>query len=148
MYIFRWHFIRVHWRTGFNVETVEHKNISFTVWDVGGQDRIRPLWRHYFCNTQGVIFVVDSNDRDRIDRGTKSAPMRTKKTCYDHELMWLCFCRLAQEELHRMLHEVDLSDAVLLVYANKQDLPNAMSACEVTEKLNLQRISSRCWYVV
>merc|ERR1712078_793895 len=51
---------------GFNVETVEYKNISFTVWDVGGQDKIRPLWRHYFQNTQGLIFVVDSNDRDRI----------------------------------------------------------------------------------
>ena len=33
---------------GFNVETVEYKNISFTVWDVGGQDKIRPLWRHYY----------------------------------------------------------------------------------------------------
>lgn len=51
---------------GFNVETVEYKNISFTVWDVGGQDKIRPLWRHYFTNTQGLIFVVDSNDRERI----------------------------------------------------------------------------------
>merc|ERR1712224_139283 len=51
---------------GFNVETVEYKNISFTVWDVGDQDKIRPLWRHYFQNTQGLIFVVDSNDRDRI----------------------------------------------------------------------------------
>merc|ERR1712174_192300 len=46
---------------GFNVETVEYKNISFTVWDVGGQDKIRPLWRHYYQNTQGLIFVVDSN---------------------------------------------------------------------------------------
>ena len=54
---------------GFNVETVEYKNISFTVWDVGGQDKIRPLWRHYYQNTQGLIFVVDSNDRDRIDAG-------------------------------------------------------------------------------
>ena len=52
--------------SGFNVETVEYKNISFTVWDVGGQDKIRPLWRHYFQNTQGLIFVVDSNDRERI----------------------------------------------------------------------------------
>ena len=54
---------------GFNVETVEYKNISFTVWDVGGQDKIRPLWRHYYQNTQGLIFVVDSNDRDRVDAG-------------------------------------------------------------------------------
>ena len=48
------------------METVEYKNICFTVWDVGGQDKIRPLWRHYFQNTQGLIFVVDSNDRERI----------------------------------------------------------------------------------
>merc|ERR1711870_176385 len=33
---------------GFNVETVEYKKINFTVWDVGGQDKIRPLWRHYY----------------------------------------------------------------------------------------------------
>merc|ERR1712190_589882 len=52
---------------GFNVETVEYKNISFNVWDVGGQDKIRLLWRHYYQNTQGLIFVVDSNDRERID---------------------------------------------------------------------------------
>merc|ERR1712167_293976 len=51
---------------GFNVETVEYKNINFTVWDVGGQDKIRKLWRHYYLNTQGLIFVVDSNDRDRV----------------------------------------------------------------------------------
>ena len=44
--------------TGFNVETVEYKNISFTVWDVGGQDKIRPLWRHYFQNTQGMFIVL------------------------------------------------------------------------------------------
>ncbi|PIO55782.1 ADP-ribosylation factor family protein [Teladorsagia circumcincta] len=79
---------------GFNVETVEYKNISFTVWDVGGQDKIRPLWRHYFQNTQGLIFVVDSNDRERVGE--------------------------AREELMRMLAEDELRDAVLLVFANKQ----------------------------
>merc|ERR1712013_568947 len=51
---------------GFNVESVEYKNINFTVWDIGGQDKIRKLWRYYY-NTQGLIFVVDSNDRDRIE---------------------------------------------------------------------------------
>ena len=56
--------------SGFNVETVEYKNISFTVWDVGGQDKIRPLWRHYFQNTQGLIFVVDSNDRERVNEAS------------------------------------------------------------------------------
>jgi small GTP-binding protein len=52
---------------GFQVEHVIYKNLDFTVWDVGGQDKIRPLWRHYYQNTQGLIFVVDSNDRDRIE---------------------------------------------------------------------------------
>lgn len=106
---------------GFNVETVEYKNISFTVWDVGGQDKIRPLWRHYFTNTQGLIFVVDSNDRERIAE--------------------------ANDELQKMLQEEELSDAMLLVFANKQDLPNACSISEVTDKLGLHSVKPRKWYV-
>jgi len=106
---------------GFNVETVEYKNISFTVWDVGGQDKIRPLWRHYFQNTQGIIFVVDSNDRERVSE--------------------------AREELQRMLNEDELRDALLLVFANKQDLPNAMNASEITDKLGLQSLRQRAWYI-
>ena len=106
---------------GFNVEAVEYKNISFTVWDVGGQDKIRPLWRHYYSNTQGVIFVVDSNDRDRISE--------------------------ARDELHRMLNEPDLADANLLVFANKQDLPGAMNAAEMTDKLGLHSLQRRQWYI-
>jgi small GTP-binding protein len=79
---------------GFNVETVEYKNFNFTVWDVGGQDWIRELWRQYIMNTQALIFVVDCNDRERIPQ--------------------------ARDELHRILEDVDLRDAVLLVFANKQ----------------------------
>ena len=82
---------------GFNVETVEYKNLSFTVWDVGGQDKIRPLWRHYYQGTNGLIYVVDSNDRDRIED--------------------------AREELTKMLNEDEMRDAVLLVFANKQAGP-------------------------
>ncbi|XP_029909101.1 ADP-ribosylation factor 4-like [Myripristis murdjan] len=107
---------------GFNVETVEYKNICFTVWDVGGQDKIRPLWRHYFQNTQGLIFVVDSNDKERV---AESA-----------------------EELSKMLQEDELRDAVLLVFANKQDLPNALSVSELTDLLGLgQKLRNRTWYV-
>jgi len=115
---------------GFNVETVEYKNISFTVWDVGGQDKIRPLWRHYYQNTQGIIFVVDSNDRDRV--------AGTDKGSDDHT---------AKEELSKMINEDELRDAVLLVMANKQDLPNAMSVQEVTDKLGLNQIRNRQWYI-
>ena len=51
---------------GFNVETVSYKNIEFMVWDMGGQDRIRQLWRHYYKNAQALIFVVDSADEERL----------------------------------------------------------------------------------
>jgi len=106
---------------GFNVETVEYKRVNFTVWDVGGQDKIRTLWRHYFQNTQGLIYVVDSNDRDRLNE--------------------------AHEELSKMLQEDELRDAILLVFANKQDLPNAMSVAEITDKLGLHQLRSRKWYI-
>uniref|UniRef100_A0A8B9JLV2 ADP-ribosylation factor 5 n=1 Tax=Astyanax mexicanus TaxID=7994 RepID=A0A8B9JLV2_ASTMX len=69
---------------GFNVETVEYKNISFTVWDVGGQDKIRPLWRHYFQNTQGLIFVVDSNDRERAQEAAEELQKMVSKTHPPH----------------------------------------------------------------
>lgn len=52
---------------GFNVETVEYKNIKFTVWDVGGQDSIRAMWKHYYQNADALIYVVDSSDRNRFD---------------------------------------------------------------------------------
>ncbi|XP_043537771.1 ADP-ribosylation factor 3-like [Chiloscyllium plagiosum] len=106
---------------GFNVETVEYKNISFTVWDVGGQDKIRSLWRHYFQNTQGLIFVVDSNDKERVSE--------------------------AREELMQVLAEDELRNAVLLVFANKQDLPNAMSTAQISDKLGLNSLRNRVWYI-
>ena len=82
---------------GFNVETVTYKNVKFNVWDVGGQDKIRPLWRHYYTGTQGLVFVVDSQDRERIDE--------------------------AKQELHRILSDREMKECLLLVFANKQDLP-------------------------
>lgn len=91
------------------------------MWDVGGQDKIRPLWRHYFQGTQGLIFVVDSNDRERASE--------------------------AAEELGKMLREEELKDVILLVLANKQDLPNAMSVAEITDKLGLHSLGNRKWYI-
>ena len=74
-----------------------------------------------FQNTQGIIFVVDSNDRERVVE--------------------------AREELQRMLNEDELRDALLLVFANKQDLPNAMNAAEITDKLGLHGLKQRTWYI-
>ncbi len=106
---------------GFNVESVEHKNVNFTVWDIGGQDKIRALWRLYYQETDGIIFVVDSNDRDRVQE--------------------------AKAELFRLLKEDELRNCVLLVYANKQDLPNVMTTTELTDKLGLLLLRNRNWYI-
>lgn len=107
---------------GFNMETVEYRNIKFDIWDVGGQDQIRKLWRHYFKGTDGLIYVVDSADRERIND--------------------------AKEELEKMLKEVQLQDATLLVLANKQDLKDAMPAAEIMQKLDLPRLGmNRTWFI-
>ena len=68
---------------GFNVEKVQYKNVVFTVWDVGGQEKLRPLWRHYFNNTDGLIYVVDSLDRDRIDRARAEVRSPSHWSPYD-----------------------------------------------------------------
>ncbi|CAJ0579486.1 unnamed protein product, partial [Mesorhabditis spiculigera] len=106
---------------GFNVETVTHKKIKFNVWDVGGQDKIRPLWRHYYTGTQALIFVVDSSDRDRIDE--------------------------ARQELHRIINDREMKTAIILVFANKQDLAESMRPHEIQDRLGLNRIRDRNWIV-
>lgn len=109
---------------GFNVELVEYKNMRFTVWDMGGQHRMRHLWFHYFPGTAAVIFMVDSTDRRRLPE--------------------------ARDELIKMMSHKDLSDCCLLVFANKQDLSNALNIHELTELLDLRtlkqgwRIHSLC----
>ena len=92
------------------METVEYNKIKFHVWDIGGQKSIRVLWRHYYENTNALIFVVDSSDKERIE--------------------------LAKEELHLMLRCEEMENAVILVLANKQDA-QIMSVAEVAEKMGL-----------
>ncbi|KAI9226871.1 MAG: ADP-ribosylation factor-like protein [Piptocephalis tieghemiana] len=106
---------------GFNMETVTYKNIKFQVWDLGGQTSIRPYWRCYYANTDAVIYVVDSCDRDRL--------------------------ATSKEELIAMLEEEEMKDAALLVFANKQDMPGAMSPAEVSEGLGLSLLKSRTWSI-
>ena len=117
---------------GFNVDTVQYKNIDFTVWDVGGQDRIRPLWHHYYLNTDAIIFVVDSSDTDRIDNACGYDSTESSS---------------AATELYRLLQEDCLRDAAILVLANKQDLPNALKINQVADRLGLNKVRSHRWHV-
>ncbi|XP_053201727.1 ADP-ribosylation factor 6-like [Panonychus citri] len=108
---------------GFNVETVTYKKVKFSVWDVGGQEKIRPLWRHYYIGAQALIFVVDASDRDRIDE--------------------------ARQELYRIVTDREMRDVIILIFANKQDLPDAMKPSEIQDKLglNVAAFNQRNWFV-
>ena len=75
---------------GFNVETLVYKGINFTVWDVGGQDKIRVLWKHYYQNTDGIIYIVDSNGPERLED--------------------------SKEELKKMLAEEELKNCPVLIF--------------------------------
>ncbi|KAL4237531.1 hypothetical protein ACF0H5_002245 [Mactra antiquata] len=108
---------------GFNVETLSPiKGLTLTVWDMGGQDRMRPLWRMYLRGTDGVIFVVDSADRERIME--------------------------AKDELMRVLDTQEMRNVPLVVLANKQDLPGAVSADQLTKCLGLPQMMTRRWTIL
>ncbi len=106
---------------GFNVERVQYKNVVFTVWDVGGQEKLRPLWRHYFNNTDGLIFVVDCLDRDRVQR--------------------------AKEEFYSIINDAFMKNSAILIFANKQDLRGAMTTSEIVEAFDLPNLRGRRWHV-
>lgn len=106
---------------GFNVEMVEYKNISFTVWDMGGQNNLRYLYRHYLQGTGGLIYVVDSSDRERLGE--------------------------AAEALASFVSQEELREVPLLVLANKQDLPGAVAPAEIAQTLGLPDMWQRQWFV-
>ncbi|KAL7411961.1 putative small monomeric GTPase [Mrakia frigida] len=107
---------------GFNVETVQYKNIKFQVWDLGGQSSIRPYWRCYYANTQAIIYVIDASDTARL---------QTSRT-----------------ELLTMLSEEELKGVPVLVFANKQDVPGALPSGEISDRLGLAgKEKTREWSV-
>lgn len=106
---------------GFNMEEIKYKSVTFSAWDVGGQDKIRRLWRHYFAGTEAIIFVVDSADKKRMP--------------------------LARKELEALMSEDSLREASLLVFANKQDMPGAMSSAKMAEELGLHKLRGRDWFI-
>eukprot|EP00123_Amoebidium_parasiticum_P013847 comp22183_c0_seq1/m.32590 comp22183_c0_seq1/g.32590 ORF comp22183_c0_seq1/g.32590 comp22183_c0_seq1/m.32590 type:complete len:185 (-) comp22183_c0_seq1:323-877(-) len=107
---------------GFNIKTFEFMGYKLNIWDVGGQKSLRSYWRNYFESTDGLVWVVDSADRARLGD-----------------------CR---EELHALLREERLAGASLLVFANKMDLPGALSLDDISQALGLESIVSHTWQVI
>ena len=106
---------------GFNIESVTYKNLTFNIWDIGGQDKIRNLWKYYYTNTTALIYVVDASDRERLEE--------------------------ASDELWKILNEDEMKGRPLLVFANKQDLPNSLYAEELMNCLRLKNCKSRPWFI-
>ena len=115
---------------GFHIQTLEYSNddgsaYQLHLWDVGGQKSIRAYWRNYFEQTDGLIWVVDSADRHRLD-----------------------ICR---QELAQLLSQERLAGASLLILANKQDIGGALSAEEIVKVLDLdtnEKFSNRHWSIL
>eukprot|EP00898_Chlorokybus_atmophyticus_P002348 jgi/Chlat1/3113/Chrsp21S03344 len=108
---------------GSNVERISVRNgeVVFEVWDVGGQEKLRASWPTYFQGAHAVMLVVDSTDRTRI--------------------------AVARDELLKLLKHEDLVKPVLLVYANKQDLRNAMTVAEISDALSLHTVTKHSWHI-
>jgi len=94
---------------------------SFQVWDLGGQERLRTSWATYYRGTHAVIAVIDSSDRARIS--------------------------VMKDELFRLLGHEDLQHSVVLVFANKQDIKDAMTPAEITDALSLHSIKDHDWHI-
>ncbi|XP_076095660.1 ADP-ribosylation factor-like [Mytilus galloprovincialis] len=106
---------------GFNVETVRHNGLEFTVWDVGAQQKFRAHWRYYFQDACGLIYVVDGNDRERYE--------------------------IAREELFHVIASDEMRKVPVVVLANKQDLPNSPKPDVLEEALSLQKLKDRKWFI-
>ncbi|KAG7880252.1 hypothetical protein KL905_002921 [Ogataea polymorpha] len=107
---------------GFNVETIRYRNLVMNTWDVGGQERIRALWRHYFSGTDALIFVIDSADRSRLEE--------------------------AKKELYKVINDRELTGCLLCVLANKQDKPGRMEQAELVKFLELGSIKNHHWCII
>jgi ADP-ribosylation factor protein 1 len=99
---------------GIDIQTVTYGNLKLNALDFGGRGKIRALWHQHYKNTTALVFVVDSNDHERLSD--------------------------ACEELHRMANKDELKNRPILIFANKRDLPNAQSLDVIKEGLKLSKL--------
>jgi GTPase SAR1 family protein len=106
---------------GFSVKTLKYKSFNLISWDVSCNNKLRVLWRQNYINTDAIIFVIDSFDRDRIDE--------------------------ASDEFWKLINEDELRESVILIMANKQDKEDTMSIDEISGKLKLAKLNGRRWQI-
>eukprot|EP00416_Gambierdiscus_australes_P032708 CAMPEP_0171093098 /NCGR_PEP_ID=MMETSP0766_2-20121228/38880_1 /TAXON_ID=439317 /ORGANISM="Gambierdiscus australes, Strain CAWD 149" /LENGTH=183 /DNA_ID=CAMNT_0011551485 /DNA_START=80 /DNA_END=631 /DNA_ORIENTATION=+ len=106
---------------GFNIKSLVQDGFKLNVWDIGGQKTIRPYWSNYFEASDALIYVIDSSDKRRLEE--------------------------SGAELRELLAEDKLSGLPVLIFANKQDLMQALPAEEISESLTLANIKERVWTI-
>merc|ERR1711924_130264 len=106
---------------GFNIKSLVHEGFKLNVWDIGGQKSIRPYWSNYFESSDALVYVIDSSDVRRLEESS--------------------------QELKELLAEDKLCGVPLLIFANKQDLLQAMPAEDIAERLSLSSIRDRTWQI-
>ncbi len=130
---------------GSNVEEVQFKNIKFVMWDLGGQESSRAAWATYYKQTNAIVMVIDSTDRERIglvkgelDRMMQADSLKTAGARR-------CACHCALCATHAVCHMC--VRAVLLVFANKQDVKGAMTVAEISDALALHNVKDHGWHI-
>lgn len=106
---------------GFNIKSLQQEGFKLNVWDIGGQKAIRPYWKNYYENSDALVYVIDSADRRRMEE--------------------------TGVELAALLEEEKLSGVPVLIFANKQDLLNAMPPKDISDALQLHNIRDREWQI-
>lgn len=108
---------------GFNVEMIKtSKDMTLTIWDVGGQQKMRTAWDNYLEDMDCLVYVVDSSNKRHLEESKK--------------------------ELELILKHDNIKNVPVVVLANKQDLPGALNAEEITQRLNMKKhCQNRNWYV-
>ncbi|NXN83305.1 ARL14 protein, partial [Bombycilla garrulus] len=108
---------------GFNVDMIEAgKDFTLTIWDVGGQKKMREFWSNFLEGTDALLYVVDSSDKRQLEE--------------------------SKREFELILKNGSLKNVPVVVLANKQDLPGALNAEEITRKFKMKKYcSDRNWYV-
>ncbi|CAF0775753.1 unnamed protein product [Didymodactylos carnosus] len=99
---------------GYQRSKITHKNLTINLVDLGGGKGFRNAWRHYYDDSYGFIYVVDSSEIQRIDEN--------------------------RSELEKLLQEEKVKGKPVLILANKQDLPDALEENDILRKLNIEKL--------
>ena len=105
---------------GSNVEEISYNNVKLQAWDLGGQQSTRSVWDVYFVNTDAIIYVIDTHDETYDDSKT---------------------------QFYKLLSNEALKNAIILIYANKQDLPGAKNVAEIIQIYELDTIKDHIWHI-